>query len=316
MRQKGLDALELVFAMFILIVVTLVVIRLFSSYVTKETLPPLDDFRKAYDYERQKSKCDSLCSDFTQRGNCEDLSAAVTFCQTKVSVDIDGNYKTGEPRHFGIIAGIPYCEDGLYCFHMAQDCACGSMVLSAETCLSIMQDYYMNTLRLPEVTANDLIKKRIFYGTCEPDPFKWKSRKLTDGTEYIPQRLPDGSVLGADYWYKAAGYDKLETGTPTSTTTTTSTSGKLSLSNCKLDKSTSPWGFSCNTNCVTSGPVVVRDSSGTNSIAVTPDVESGKLKAQPSEKNTLNKLKCPDTWTVYLTCENPDGMKDSPLDCS
>jgi len=313
------DALQLVFAMFILIVVTLVVIRLFSSYVTKDTLPPLDDFRKAYDFERQISSCNSLCSDFTERGNCEDLSAAVTFCQRKVKVDIDGNYKVGEARHYGLIAGIPYCEDGLYCFHLSQDCACGSMVLSATTCLSIMQDYYMNYMNLPEVTANELIIKRIDYGTCEIDPYKWKSRKLTDGTEYEPQKLPDGSVLGADYWWKAAGYDKLKTGAGGTTGTTGTPSGTLSLSNCKLDKSTSPWSFSCNTNCVIADAVLIRDSDKTSATEVNPTISSGKFTSQPSLPRTLNNLKCPDTWTAFLTCSEPkfsSDIKDSPLSCS
>lgn len=285
MRTKGVDALQLVFAMFILIVVTLVVIRLFSTYVTKDTLPPLDDFRQSYDYERQKSKCNGLCSDFTERGNCEDLSFAVQFCQQKVKVDIDGNYKTGEARHFGLIAGIPYCEDGLYCFHLTQDCSCGSMVLNAESCLRVMQDYYIG-LKLPEETANDLILKRISYGSCEADPFKWPSRKLTDGTVYEPQKLPDGSTLGADYWFKSGGYDKLKTGT--TTTTTTSAGPGVSFSCSKSGtKITCSWsGCSDNTDVI---------------VALTPGAVTHMYSNKPSGTDSFENLEA-KKYRVVLQC--------------
>jgi hypothetical protein len=308
MRRKGVNALELVFSMFILIVVTLVVIRLISTYLKKETLPPLDDFRKAYNYDKEVGRCESLCSSYSDSGGSK--SAAVIYCQEKVKIDINGNYIIYEKRTPGIIAGIPYCEDGLYCFHIDEKCQ-----LSSRICLSIMQEYYMD-MEIPEKTANELILKRISYGTCEPDPFKWKGRKLSDGTEYIPQKLEDGSVIGADYWWKVSGYGNLKTETPTATTTATKPSEQLSLSNCKLDKSTEIWGFSCDTNCVKSGPVVVFDKNYLSSTDITPTAGNGKLTSQPSIKNTLNDLKCPDTWNVILTCEEPNAEKTSAFSCS
>ncbi|MEM7822613.1 MAG: hypothetical protein QXI23_03985 [Candidatus Aenigmatarchaeota archaeon] len=214
MRKKGINALEIVFAMFILIVVTLVVIRLFTTTVARKSLPNIDDFRAAYNYDIEKNKCNSLCSSYTGSA-CADLSAAVAFCQQKVSIDIDGNYRTGEKGHGGLIAGVPYCEDGLYCFHIAE-CGCGSYVLNAEQCLALMKDYYMNQIGLSKDVAEQIIVSKITPGQCDPDPVRW-GKKFYEG--YVPIKPSDyecmkygkepGCNLPADWWWWKAGYGEI-----------------------------------------------------------------------------------------------------------
>jgi len=210
--KKGINALEIVFAMFILIVVTLVVIRLFTSTVSKDVLPPLDDFKAAYNYDREKSKCDNLCSSFTSNG-CSDLVAAVSFCQQKVFLDIDGNYRVGEKGHGGIIAGVPYCEDGLYCFHIST-CGCGSFILTPEQCLVVMKDYYINQLGLSEKEAKQAIINQIKQGTCNPNPEMWGKRFYQGYVPIKPENCtvynqPDGCNLPADWWWWKAGYGQI-----------------------------------------------------------------------------------------------------------
>jgi hypothetical protein len=236
--RKGINALELVFGMFILIVVTLVVIRLFTNIVTPETLPSLDDFRKTYNYERELSKCSSACSPYTTSG-CEDLSAAVTFCQQKIGISIDGNEKGSEKGHFGVVRMAPYCEDGLYCFHIS-DCGCGGYILDATTCKEVMYDYYKYTIGYSEQTTNEVICKSIPPGTCKTDPRTW-GEKYFERIQYRPQTalgsdaqygVGDPPVIGADYWWKAAGYGEICKGiTPSGGTTTTAPSLQLSCSN-------------------------------------------------------------------------------------
>jgi hypothetical protein len=199
--SKGVNALEIVFAMFILIVVTLVVIRLFTGIVKQDTLPNLDDFRQAYRYSQEKSKCSNLCSDYTI-GGCNDLAAAYSFCEHTISIDIDGNNVPGEKGHYGVVTSIPYCEDGLYCFHI-QDCGCGNYILGPEACLQTMRDYLTKTV--PKETAEKLICNKIKYGTCKTDPNDWE-RKVP-GFQSV--ELPDGTVLGTDYWWVHAGYAKI-----------------------------------------------------------------------------------------------------------
>ncbi|MEM5867820.1 MAG: hypothetical protein QXG39_07865 [Candidatus Aenigmatarchaeota archaeon] len=207
--RKGINALEIVFAMFILIVVTLVVIRLFTTTVTRETLPNIEDFRKTYNYDKEKSKCNNLCSSY-QSENCE-LSAAVNYCQQKISIDIDGNFRTNERNHGGLIAGVPYCEDGLYCFHITS-CECGS-ILDAKTCLEIMKEYYVNQLGLSEDEAKQIIVNKITPGTCDRNPARWgvkfyqgyKPIKPSD-EECRRYRLDPGCNLPSDWWWWKAGY--------------------------------------------------------------------------------------------------------------
>lgn len=220
--KKGVNALEMVFAMFILIVVTLVIIRLFSAQVSGGALPKIDDFRQAYDYDKQVTSCKSLCSLYTN--TCEDLSAAVDFCRKKVSIDIDGNFKSGEKGHFGVVKGQPYCEDGLYCFHVVEDCSCGNYVLNAKTCLQIMKDYYTETIGYDVNTANTAIFNAIQPGTCLKDPRDWKVKlpgytptpalgsdaKFGTGNECnLNSTTPVDCIIGADYWWRQASYNTL-----------------------------------------------------------------------------------------------------------
>ena len=212
--EKGINALEIVFAMFILIVVTLVVIRLFTTTVTKETLPNIEDFRQTYNYDREKARCNNLCSAYTTDG-CADLSAAVTYCQERIAIDIDGNYRTNEKGHGGLIAGVPYCEDGLYCFHIAE-CGCGSYVLNARNCLDVMKEYYVSRMGLSEETTNQIIANKITPGRCNKNPALW-GRKFYEG--YVPVRVPDDKCkdygldapcnLPADWWWYDAGYAEI-----------------------------------------------------------------------------------------------------------
>jgi len=209
--SKGVNALEIVFAMFILIVVTLVVIRLFTGIVKQDTLPNLDDFRQAYRYSQEKSKCSNLCSDYTIGGcTSNDLAAAYAFCEHKINLDIDGNNVPGEIGHYGVVTSIPYCEDGLYCFHI-QECGCGNYILGPEACLQTMRDYL--TKIVPKDTAEKMICNKITYGTCKTDPREWERKvpgfeavELTTNTEF---GVGDPPVVGSDYWWKHAGYGKI-----------------------------------------------------------------------------------------------------------
>jgi len=230
--RKGVDALQLVFAMFILIVVTLVMIKLFTGIVKPGSLPDINDFKESYNYDKERNNCANICGTYAA-SSCEDLAAAVTFCQKKVSVDIDGTFKTGEKGHYGIVNKIPYCEDGLYCFHILPDCGCGSYSLDATTCKDVMMDYYINTIGFSDETTASVICKSILPGLCKKDPRDWTEKRAIG---YDPQLakgsdakygVGDPAVIGADYWWKKAGYSDV-CGAISGTTTTT-VSGGLQL---------------------------------------------------------------------------------------
>lgn len=220
LMKKGVDALQMVFAMFILIVVTLVVIRLFTGIVKPGSLPNINDFKDTYNYDREVSSCESLCGSYTA-SECSDYASAVSFCQKQISIDIDGNFKTGEKRHFGIVNGIPYCEDGLYCFHIVRNCGCRGYYLDAATCRVIMLDYYKDTIGFSDETAKSTICKYISPGDCEKDPTKWTGLSLPTGFQPQPALGDDtkyatNGYIGADYWWKKAGYLDIGCGQTTS----------------------------------------------------------------------------------------------------
>jgi len=213
MKDKGQNALEIVFTMFILIVVTLVIIKLFMGIVNPKVVPNIDDFKDAYNYANEKNKCDQKCSDFTG-GGCIDLSAAVMYCQRKIAISIDGNSIPSEKLHGGFVAGAPYCEDGLYCFHIT-DCGCGTFYLTPEHCMTIMEDFYQNKLGWPEETADHAITDKMSPGTCDVDTANWG--KVCEDCKPLP--LPtdvcqkyydtDECFVTADYWWRKAGYWEL-----------------------------------------------------------------------------------------------------------
>ena len=203
--SKGVEALELIFTLFILIVVVLVVIRMF---ITKMSLggieKPVENIRDAYNYDSAKSDCDNLCSKY--ESDCSDTQAAVKFCLQKVSIDIDGNRITGEKGHYNVVEQIPMCEDGVYCFHIKNNCMCGSYTLDAKTCLKVLCDYYTNVQDFNSTVAMKLIRNGINWGTCEQDIQKWNIK------DYTPIDLdpPNEVWLGPDYWWVKAGYANAE----------------------------------------------------------------------------------------------------------
>lgn len=221
--RKGVNALEMVFAMFILIVVAVVVINLFTKIVkTEQITQPLQEIKQAANYDKEIRRCTDFCERYAGGVNpCSDLSAAATFCLEKVAIDIDRNGAPGEKGHGGVVNTLPYCEDGQYCFMIKKDCACGTQLLDATNCLLILKDFFTSQA-LTEEQANKQIYNNIKPGTCNLDPGKWP-RTIADY-----QKITGG--LKADWWWRQAGYDKLAPAQPEEATTTTTQAPSTTIS--------------------------------------------------------------------------------------
>jgi len=172
--KKGINALEIIFGLFVMIIVVLVIIRLFIKQVGPETLQPvqnqLNDISDSFGFIQAKNECGNLCTSY-QLSSC-DLADAVDFCQKKVQIDIDENGVSGESspgamQHGAGVRGIPYCEDGLYCFDIMEDCGCASIVLNPDTCDVIMCEYYMIRHGFTEEEAKGMVKQYVNTGTCK-----------------------------------------------------------------------------------------------------------------------------------------------------
>jgi len=213
--MKGLNALEIIFTLFVLIVVVLVVVRMFITRFTFAGIEqPIQDIEDTYNYQAAYSTCDSLCSKY--ESDCGNTQHAVKFCLQKANIDIDGNRIPGESgrNHYNVVEGIPMCEDGIYCFHIKTDCACGNFRLTPETCLSILCEYYRQTRGYSDAVTEELIRRGVEYGNCIQDVKVW------DIEDYSPVRLPEDeeytsdwtreeiSYMGSDHWWVKAGYLK------------------------------------------------------------------------------------------------------------
>ncbi|MBU5688481.1 MAG: hypothetical protein QW350_01620 [Candidatus Aenigmatarchaeota archaeon] len=200
--RKGLNALEIVFGMLLLVIVTFVLIKLITNIVTeKKVTEPLQQFDQAYKFSQEVAKCKDLCSKYlTNDCNIRD---AVDYCLTKVNIDINGNKKTGENYAGGLVANLPYCEDGLYCFHI-DDCSCGTYRLNPENCRKILCQYYINNIGIDPSQAAKIITgpKGINFGTCDPNIEKWnielpyenynlKPYFWTDNAQYTTKGTPN-----------------------------------------------------------------------------------------------------------------------------
>jgi len=198
--RKGVNALEIVFGMFLLIIVVFIVIRLTTTFVRPEKVSaPLQSFEASTQYNDELGKCKNLCENYNAN-NCNRRDA-VNYCLQKVKLDIDGNSIPGEKGHGNFVRNLPYCEDGLYCFHI-NDCYCGSYKLDKQECMKILCDYYAYDEGLYDGTSQDTAinsisaimnlivfnKDGIYPGTCSKDPSKWN-------LGYRPQ-----TTLYADWW--------------------------------------------------------------------------------------------------------------------
>ncbi|MEM5799560.1 MAG: hypothetical protein QXZ43_02760 [Candidatus Aenigmatarchaeota archaeon] len=190
--RKGINALEIVFGMFLLLIVVLVVVRLITQFVTPSKIAgQLDSFDNAYKFSQEKSNCKNLCDEYTTE-ECNRMYA-VKYCMQKINIDIDGNRVVGEKRHGGFVTQLPYCEDGLYCFHI-YDCKCGTYMLTPENCRKILCEFYIKDKGIDNSQeVSNLISHAINFGTCDPDISKW-------GIENSP------SNLRASFWAEKAGF--------------------------------------------------------------------------------------------------------------
>ncbi|MBU5690181.1 MAG: hypothetical protein QXM68_03475 [Candidatus Aenigmatarchaeota archaeon] len=199
LKTKGVNALEIVFGALLLMIVVILVIRLLTNIVTPTKITGnLKNFEEAYNFEQEKAKCRDLCDQYISSDYVRQY--AVNYCMQKVSIDISGDKRPGQKGQYGFVANLPFCEDGLYCFHIYQ-CRAGNYVLDATNCGKVLCEYYVNEVGLSPDDAESLITQYsgIHPGSCPMDVNSWNIR---DKPTY-----PQGSNLNsADWWYQNANY--------------------------------------------------------------------------------------------------------------
>jgi hypothetical protein len=307
--SKGVNALEIIFGLFVLVIVVLVVIRMFSRNVNVDPIVrELEQVQQQYDYEQAELKCSNLCSEY-QLSNC-DPAKAMNFCTQLVEIDLDGNNQPGEAstgvqQHGAIVAGVPYCEDGFYCFHVMSTCKCGSVTLGPDTCDALMCDYLMTQSYLTEDESKSYIKKQINTGTC--------SISTTDLEEY--SFLDRDTIMGSGKnWFDIFGMGDCQIGLPTQIDT-----HSLSFSACTIVVGENGSGiYDCDLltkkgSCNSGATVAIADTDGNAAIAL-PEVGMGTIELTDTKLSgtfvspDAELMLSPDSVCEVLTytCDDPD----------
>jgi len=303
--RKGVNALEIVFGMFLLIIVVFVVIRLITNFVRTDKIEAqFKDFEQSSQYNKESEQCKTLCENYNAN-NCNRRDA-VNYCLQKVKLDIDGNSIPGEKGHGNFVRNLPYCEDGLYCFHI-YDCYCSNYKLDASSCLQLLCDYYVYDEKISDRDAIKLIasKTGIHWGTCNVDTSKWK-------LGYEPP-----TTMRADWWFRDAGYyslrcENLQPGL-----------AGIDFESCEYDKNSG--NVKCETNCITpygSGPdfkesaLIIHHKKGDfveiNSVSINEGSGSNKVTISSDLKSACS---LGSEFTILFFCLDPQGYGTVELSC-
>ena len=140
--KKGFDkAIEIFIFLFIIIVVSTIVLRMFKSEVSNRTSELSDikqDELQDQTLRNAKTQCQELCAD-AARNDCSPQSKTA-FCAYNVGpLDLDGDLGYSS-YNTNILGGVGVCEDKIVC-PLLIECTC-SEVLNLTNCKEAMCDYW------------------------------------------------------------------------------------------------------------------------------------------------------------------------------
>jgi len=159
--KKGEKSLNMIFGLFLLLIISLVVLNLFFKFTEKSTKSLESSSKEYYSkaaVENVKQQCQQLCD------GIQDLNGLIEFCGKSFKVDWNGNnIVAGEKVRFG---KWEFCEEKIPCFVLKDDCPnadgarCKQILLDPA---SNSKDYY------------DSLAKNGFSDTCslsvpQPEP--------------------------------------------------------------------------------------------------------------------------------------------------
>jgi hypothetical protein len=317
--RKGMNALEIIFGLFVLIIVVLVIIRMFTENVKVDPVTRnLDELNKQEDYKNAINLCEATCSDY-QLSNC-DISRAIKFCTQKVSIDLDNNNEPGEKstiaaQHGAIVAAVPICEDGMYCFHVVEDCRCGSVKLTPDICDALMCEYYVSSRGLTLDEAKQLIKTEVNTGSCDI-----KTKDIPD-YQFLDR---DTTMDSGKNWFDLFGMGDCQKSTGSGGSTASKFSITLGTCEVTVAADRKSANFECavlakSGSCTAEQIVVLTDENENTLMAMTGDVSMGSITV--TEAALTGVLTSPDGNEIGSTCTNfvytcGDNIVALPTSCT
>lgn len=178
-NRKGTEKpIEIFVALFIILAVALVMLKLFQSQIA-EKQKELSDVQQEAKAQELKQKvqlsCQQKCTEASNNGcSLASLASLCTFNSQNVLgtdsyLDLDNNKENSFDTT--LLAGIAVCEDRVYCFNMIDSCC--AQRISPDSCVKILDSYYKSKgFKNTASTTNaanerrDLVNKNLDPGTC------------------------------------------------------------------------------------------------------------------------------------------------------
>ena len=116
--KKGEKELQMIFGLFILLIITLVVLKLFFKFIEGGTSTIVETQGKIFtqqEIETAKQDCRASCNKITE-GNLNDI---IEFCGKTIQIDWDGNGRASGKVTWG---RWEFCETKVPCFVLVDDC--------------------------------------------------------------------------------------------------------------------------------------------------------------------------------------------------
>ena len=321
-------SLETVVSFIILLVVAGVIISMVLTRIGPENLPYKEVEMQQMEF---KNKCTALCTDTSSLDYCR-----YYFEGGKDGADWDGNGRKNELISIGDYVTWDVCEERIYCFSMVPcDKRFGSN--PAKGCASALCQAYLDKYKGNVLKANEAVHDKIKPGTCHlPEDIEdnWFEQYFpsdvcgsavdcnTECTAFVDQGCGAGSCAANEKYYNRTctyvNYDK--TTCPEEECRPDAScgggGGGATLSTCVIDKTTTPYTITCNTNCNTATMVSVADmDSGSLRTDSAPIVNGVTAVAQPSGFDATFSCGPSSTWIISLSCTNPSGTPFVMIGC-
>jgi hypothetical protein len=187
--KKGTEKpIEIFVALFVILAVALLMLRLFQNQVTDKK-NELEQFQRETAQQNLKDKaftiCTAKCSDATLGGcnlrNLANLCLAYASDGLKEPEFLDLNMNGQKDRDITTLIGMGVCEDQVPC-HALIDTCCGYEI-TPRTCKGYLISYWTSTGITDKNEIKTLIKSTVREGTCTGETW-YDAYKYEDTSTY------------------------------------------------------------------------------------------------------------------------------------
>lgn len=187
--KKGTEKpIEIFVALFVILAVALVMLKLFQSQIT-EKQKQLSDFEQEQKARELQQKvalhCQNKCTEASNNGCSLQALAAVCLSGSHQVLDsgefLDFNGNTDIDFDIENFGGEGVCEDQVYCFSTIDSCC--AREISVESCARILKDYW--TQKQFDTTQQITLCGTIRKGQCSPSSADLASLGWWNSLNYV-----------------------------------------------------------------------------------------------------------------------------------